>query len=258
MIEKLNAFVVAKGTSATGKGTRMVQFIEFLKSKEFVFEEVKVDKKGKRVPVALAFPSLSLCFVGTYTKSNRSGLWSWTSMDYIHSSFGGADGAAKIIEQLRSEYRVICLEGEPMMLSNRWRPENIYHNGAGSLDLLYFTYPDSEREAYDARVIDRSGKAAGDSGWSRNLGYLKEIEKSSKEAIWVRDQGLLSMETRIYDYRYDSDLSVIGECVIDLVADEAEDITVEEFIEFCETYPMTRSIKDGTDPLKPKKANALW
>lgn len=273
--------IVIKGTSGTGKGTRVVQFIEWLRTKlEPV--ELQYEVGGKTRPFGLKFEELKLIFVGQYTVSNKSGLASWTSMDSIHAATGSGDIARDLIKkQLESGYTLVC-EGEPLMLSDKWRPEWLFKNyPIESLALLYFAYPD--RYQYDARIRGRSGKEAGDSGWSRNESYSKEFEKSKAEMLALgftpvvdnySGQDILykAPESNTQEFTtkqnsevailpFDAPLWVVGNAIHhQLNETRAYGFYSKDFYAYCESNPMTREV-GGDDPLahrvpeKPQKAS---
>ncbi|ARM69891.1 hypothetical protein BSP101_0054 [Salmonella phage BSP101] len=270
--------IVVKGTSGTGKGTRVVQFIEWLRTK-LEPTELTYTIGDKTRPFGLKFEELKLIFVGQYTVSNKSGLASWTSMDAIHAATGSGDIARDLVKGwLAQGYTLVC-EGEPLMLSDKWRPEWMFKNyPIESLALLYFAYPD--RYQYDARIRGRSGKEAGDSGWSRNESYSKEFEKSKAEMLvlgWevvVNDysgQDVLyrqsSTNTQEFKTGNDSELAmmpfdaplwVIGNAIHHQMRGEFHSmgLDIKDFYGFCETDPMTREV-GGDDPLAhrvPEKA----
>ncbi|ENL1756163.1 hypothetical protein AB4U81_003505 [Salmonella enterica] len=274
--------IVIKGTSGTGKGTRVVQFIEWLRTK-LKPTELSYTVGDKTRPFGLKFEELKLIFVGQYTVSNKSGLASWTSMDAIHAATGSGDIARDLVKGwLAQGYTLVC-EGEPLMLSDKWRPEWMFKNyPIDSLALLYFAYPD--RYQYDARIRGRSGKEAGDSGWSRNESYSKEFEKSKSEMLalgWnvaVDDysgQDVLYHQTATNTQEFktgndselamlpfDAPLWVVGNAIYHQIGTicRANNLMSKDFYGYCETNPMTREV-GGQDPLahrvpeKPQKAS---
>lgn len=255
----MKTMIVIKGTSGTGKGTRVVQLIEFLRTKyEPVVREYSVGEKVR--PFGLVFEELKLMFVGQYTRSNKSSLTSWTSMDAIHASVGKGEIAREFLSQYLSDgYTLVC-EGEPLMLSDKWRPEWMVSNyGLDKLSMLYFHY--ETREQYDARIIGRSGKKAGDGGWSRNTSYPKEFEASRNEMAALQDiEEVHRSETNsIYSsisrgevcgeiaiVPHDAPLRIVGFMILGAIGKKGE--FQDEFSDFCDRHPMYRGV-DGTDPL---------
>lgn len=270
--------IVVKGTSGTGKGTRVVQFIEWLRTK-LEPTELTYTVGDKTRPFGLKFGELKLIFVGQYTVSNKSGLASWTSMDAIHAATGSGDIARDLIKcWLVQGYTLVC-EGEPLMLSDKWRPEWMFKNyPIESLALLYFAYPD--RYQYDARIRGRSGKEAGNSGWSRNESYYKEFEKSKAEMLALGwnvladvysgqdveymkpspNEWEMDSRSELAVMPFDAPLWVVGDAIAYQMDIGVVDLDIKDFYAFCETNPMTREI-GGEDPLahrvpeKPQKAS---
>lgn len=276
----MKSMIVVKGPSGTGKGTRVVQFIEFLRTM-FTPSEITytdgAERSGKLKvkPLGLAFDELKLLFVGCYTTSNKSGLASWTSMDTLHASTGSGEVARDMLKSYADQGWTLVCEGEPLMLSDKWRPKFLFdYYGLDTLSLIYFHYVN--REDYDARIVGRSGKKAGDSGWSRNEGYPKEFQKSVKEMINISG-GHAYMDTKIDEkgecvmfgenltrrteislLPHDADLACIGRAIMFQLQQQGKLSEIRqnvqtlssglEFEKFCEENPMLRSV-DGPNPL---------
>lgn len=255
----MSGIVVIKGTSGTGKGTRVVQLIEFLRTKYEPHNRLYFFN-GKTRLLGLVFEELKLIFIGQYTRSNKSGLSSWTSMDAIHAAVGKGEIAREFIAEAVNEgYTLVC-EGEPLMLSDKWRPEWMFKNyNIDNVSMLYFHY--ANREQYDARIIGRSGKKAGDGGWARNISYPKEFETSREEMKAVPVVEEIHREENSSLYRnhlsknnkseicilpYDAPLYVVGFMILSSVGKKGE--FQDEFSDFCEQQPMLRGV-DGNDPL---------
>lgn len=200
-------------------------------------------------------------------------------MDGIHAATGSGDIARDLVKGwLAQGYTLVC-EGEPLMLSDKWRPDWMFKNyPIEALSLLYFAYPD--RYQYDARIRGRSGKEAGDSGWSRNESYSKEFEKSKTEMLALgwnvladaysgQDVEYMKPSVNAYDMDHRSELAVmpfdaplwvVGDAIAYQMDIGAVDLDIKDFYGFCETNPMTREV-GGEDPLahrvpeKPQKAS---
>lgn len=175
------SIAVLLGTSGTGKGTRVVQLIKFLQQEGFSNRDAYFTHKNKKKQLGIEFPELNLLFVGSITTSNKSGLSSWTSMDYIHATLGGVHDVPDLLKPWFDKgYTLVC-EGEPMMQSNRWRPQYLHETfGIQNFFFQVFHY-DGNRDAYNARIVGRSGKEAGDSGWSREPQYANTHKKVQDE-----------------------------------------------------------------------------
>lgn len=279
----MSKIIVIKGSSGTGKGTRVVQFIEWLRTK-YEPRQLEYTFSGKTRPFGLLFEELKLLFVGQYTVSNKSGLASWTSMDGIHAATSSGDVTREFVKHhLAMGYTLVC-EGEPLMLSDKWRPLWMFNNyPIEALSILYFNYPD--RYQYDMRIRGRSGKEAGDSAWSRNESYAGEFEKSKKEMLalgWEVAVDSYSGQDVLYSppesntqeftsprpgsevaiLPYDAPLSTVGNAILWQLRNTTglPRLDSKEFYAFCETNPMTREV-GGADPLahrvpeKPQKAS---
>jgi len=275
----MKSMIVVKGSSGTGKGTRVAQFIEFLRTKMEPVE-ITYELNDKTKPLGLAFPDLKLLFVGQYTVSNKSGLASWSSMDAIHSAMGTGSLAREFLkDHIESGYTLVC-EGEPLMLSDKWRPAHMFeYYGLDTVSMLYFHYPD--RAEYDARIIGRSGKAAGDSAWGRNSEYPKEFGKSLQEMRGIitmagvehvdesetgKSHMMCNSPSAWSEFTlmpHDADLACVGRAIMFQLRQNGIQTTlttnVRAFEQFCVDHPMLRSV-DGQNPLidrvpaKPAKA----
>lgn len=254
--------VVVRGTSGTGKGTRVVQFIEWLRG-SFNPEPIVYEYNNKPLQCGFWFKEINLVFIGKYTKSNKSNLTSWTSMDFIHSTLKTSELANSLVKYIGLKYKnaTIILEGEPMMQSHRWRPSFV-HSDLGYNNMAFISFVYETREQYDERIIGRSGKAAKETGWSRNEQYKKDVDKvhcefssagyvleadTSNEMFIKPAANGNGIKNVGYNklLPYDSAVSSLGEFIIEFVG---LDLDVSNFKEFCKTSPMLRSI-GGTDPL---------
>lgn len=233
---------ILRGTSGTGKGTRVCQILEFLKTK---YEPVpkNFEFEGKTKQYGLAFEELKLLFVGTVTTSNKSGLSSWSSMDYIHSNVKKCELARPIARQYLREGYSLVLEGEPMMQSNWFRPLSMHpYYGVARYLMPHYWYQD--RSQYDERILGRSGKLAGDSGWGRNESYKREWEKTVEEA---EELGLEDCHAELLPH--DAPLEQFG---AQLLAFMGRVDMIEEFVAWTAQNPMLRSVAGG-NPLATTK-----
>lgn len=77
-------YVSLQGTSASGKGTRTLQFIQYLCHNGFNFRRVFFGNDKYKYCLGIEFPELNLLFIGSVVKS-RGGprLFSWSSGDRL-------------------------------------------------------------------------------------------------------------------------------------------------------------------------------
>lgn len=260
--------IVIKGPSGCGKGTRVAQFIEFLRTK-MEPREVSYEHGSKTKLLGLAFDELKLLFIGQYTVSNKSGLASWTSMDTIHGSLGGVTAREFLKDEVDNGFTLVC-EGEPLMLSDKWRPAYMFdYYKLDCVSMLYFHYPD--RAEYDARIIGRSGKAAGDSAWGRNSEYPKEFEKTLNEmrniitmaGVEQMNESETGKTHMMCDtpnawseftlMPHDAALACVGRAIMFQLRQKGASQpfikNTKEFEQFCIDHPMLRSV-DGPNPLE--------
>ena len=252
MVNKKLTMCVLKGASGTGKGTRVSQLLEYMKTLDtpVMFRS----RLSSKLDAGLLFPKLGFLFIGGFVKSNKSGLTSWTSMDNVHATLKTAEAGRELIKEaiefLKSRAIVddvtIVLEGEPMLLSDKFRPEFIESEYKPErLYISYFMY--SDREQYDKRIIGRSGgTGGGDSGWSRASSYLSDFEKSKEEATRL-DYTQCSISLRSFDeevWRWGSDI---------LYAKTTFDTSL--FTQWAIDNPTLRTV-GGADPLS--KTKKLW
>lgn len=240
---------ILKGPSGTGKGTRVSQLIEFLKTKEkpipFYYSMISKSSMG------LLFKESGILFIGSYVCSNKGGLSSWSSLDSVHAAVKTASNGRLVVleaidfaRQHSKENICIVMEGEPMLLSDKFRPEFLSKTyQPNHLMISYFTY--SSRDEYEARIQGRSGIPGGDSGWGRADGYPKDFEKSKEEAVLLDDtQCHLSMRSFDETYwKWGADLlTLLGK-------------PVDEYSAWSKNNPMLRELGKSNPMNKSKR---LW
>jgi hypothetical protein len=174
-------------------------------------------------------------FIGTWTTSNKSGLKSWTSLDYINSITGKTDLTIELTKNTAMGH--VIMEGEPMILSHKYRPKFMAEKyGINQMTFSIFDY--KSREEYDKRIIGRSGKVAGDGGWSRNESYSKQPEKIELEFKELSESA--DYKYSIQKYNYDADFTVFGEMFLNFIG---ENSLVDEFLLWSETNNTLRSVE---------------
>ena len=240
---------ILKGASGTGKGTRVSQLIEYLKTLEIPVHFYSTLKPKNSF--GLFFPINGMLFIGVNVVSNKSGLSSWSGMDSIHASIKKAEIGREVIKEAitllktsKASSLCIVIEGEPMFLSDKFRPEFIEKEySPDRLLMSYFMYED--RKQYDSRIMGRSGKPSGDSGWSRVSGYQGDFDRSVSES-----QTLDSTQCSISMRKFDETYWRWG-------ADTLRSLGMDEtnFCSWSEANPMLRTI-GGSNPLS--KSKKLW
>jgi hypothetical protein len=189
-----NSCLMLKGSSGTGKGTRVNQLLSFFISKGYSYEKVfsKVvhyDKKNeiqtildKEIETGLYFKDLNMFFLGMYKVSNKSGLTSWSSLDIYHSKMG-AEATSIFLNRLVSNYTntLFIFEGYPLTFSYRYRPIFLFNDtGFKNIYLQYYVYGENKQDYLD-RIYGRSGEyPKGDAAWNSNLSAKGEYGSLSK------------------------------------------------------------------------------
>lgn len=251
------SMVVVRGSSGTGKGTRVCQFLTYLQEKGHENEVVKFLWEGKEKTFGTFFPGLKLMFVGMFTMSNKSQLTSWTSMDYIHALVSKTEKARGLLAAMWTDPQVtFVVEGEPMMASDKWRP--LFLADFHKLQrFLFLTYMYEDRGEYDKRIIGRSGKAAGEAGWSRNEGYLSEFNRTTEELMQLGLEMDLDDTSEFRDPKsghlsynrmlaHDAPLSSVGDNIMEFLGLDC--LSREDYALDCINRPVLRSIGQA-DPL---------
>ncbi len=240
-----------KGPSGTGKGTRtsqLMQWLDFTKC-----EKLNFVKNGESIGVL--YPSNGVMFIGQMVNSNKSGLTSWSSMDMIHSKFHTAEAGREVLKEAiafcmennKTDSFALVAEGEPMFLSDKFRPTFIEAEYKPDvLFMPYYLY--SAREQYEERIMGRSGCAGGDSGWSRAQSYESDFTKAKDESVLCE-----AMESRVSIRKHDETYWKWGSEVLALLG--CDEITVGRFIEWSKNNPQLRSV-GGPNPMN--KTKKLW
>lgn len=251
------SMVVVRGSSGTGKGTRVCQFLTYLQEKGHHWEEVKFEWEGKERTFGTFFPDLKIMFIGMFTRSNKSNLTSWTSMDYIHALVSKTEKARHLLSSMWTDPQVtFVVEGEPLMASDKWRP--LFLQPFHKLKrFLFLTFMYTDREEYDERIVGRSGKVAGEAGWSRNVGYESEWRRTSEElmelgmvASDVDHEAFIDPKTGHVSFNrmlpHDAPLSAVGDSIMEFLGLDCLDPL--DFSRDCRERPVLRRIGE-TDPL---------
>lgn len=255
-------FAIIKGGSGSGKGTRLVQVLKFLQTK-YKSTPAMVEHKNKPWELGTLIPELKLLFIGDVVQSNKSQLASWNSMDRVHSTFGSCTKVPPLLLPYFNMGYTIVAEGEPLMRSDRWRPARINSEyGIDRFFIQYYSYF-GDREKYDRRITDRSGKASGEGGWVREQAYHVEWMDNHKEMlglgkVLISESGSdakvnETQHTFLYEggdiitkNHVDEPLHVWGTKFLTWIGKPELN---QAFTEFTRKKPMLRSIKGNVNPL---------
>jgi hypothetical protein len=127
-----------------------------------------------------------------------------------------------------------------MLLSNKYRPEFMvpHYDLSG---LMFSIYNYSSREDYDKRIIGRSGKKAGEGGWSRNSSYDKVLPKVNAEN---ENLALENFNFKANKHNFDAPITQFGEEFLDFIG---RGDLISEFLEYSKENNTLRSIETTTE-----------
>ena len=236
----MKSFGLILGSSATGKGTRMNQLIQFLNTK-FKYDEFEdLDKDGKKFTLGIYYKELDILFLGKYVTNKQTGIVSWSSMDSIWSKYGGTESTVSRIKKLN--HNIIC-EGYDIMDTFRIRPAHMSSDGCKNFFYQLFYYDKNGIQDYMNRVIGRSGKKPkGTTSFDKNgavLGWEPKINNDIEEN---------NLNGMCQKYLFDADINIIGkEYLKFLKLDELSN-------EFVEYYKNNKFFKE----FKPQHNGEDW
>lgn len=216
----MNTISVMRGTSGTGKGTRLNQLIMFLRTREepeILGFKVQSPKSVKFRPYGLYFKSINTLIIGKYVKSPKSGLISFSSTDPIINNLTsyerisglwvwGYDIVQIILETHRDKH--VIIEGLAGLEKSEFSVEHLLVMGYKKiLNQLFIV--DSIEDIRD-RTLQRSGKAAGAHGSiGINSVLLNQFDK-------VESNNKVIMDLQ----RFDSHVSMFGRKFISQVLED--------------------------------------
>lgn len=262
-----NSIFIAKGTSGTGKGTRVNQLLKFLKSENYDCEKIihKYTFKGKPKEIVLGyyFKEVNIFIFGTYVKSNKSGLESLSSLDAYHATFGG-QGFRDILKQKNTEYSntLFMMEGYPLVISPKYRPIYFYEElGIRNFLAQYYYYNDN-KDDYLKRIFNRSGRfPKGNAAWFSNSGSLYEGRAITGECKMINskyEKSIMDKRACPHDYNkftdkylnqfkvellpFDASITTVGELVITQFLKDP--ILLDKFLSYSKNTNCFRSIEN--------------
>jgi len=167
---------LVKGASASGKSTRYLYLIRYLKSLGCEFETIShFGARDKNEDVGIICKDLKLFFLGRI--SDKTGLW--RGLDDSLDAFGGNKNLFSFIKSWNREYS-FCIEGSSVTRSDKFRPVFLCDEmGYDFIILQYYNF--KSRDEFIDRKFIRSGKV-GDNGWDVNGAFLRDLEKAKVES----------------------------------------------------------------------------
>jgi len=177
-----NTFICIKGVSASGKSTRVLQLIKFLREvKNYNFEDIFYENKK----IGFNIKEINTIYIGNFYCSG--GIERLQGFDTKTGIFKTADNASMHFKDLLKNYNVI-IEGAGITSSYRYRPFFIFqYLEASNILLQYYNFLKNDVNDYYERIIYRSGKKPNkNTMWSKNIHFIKEYTDSlfEKEQIF--------------------------------------------------------------------------
>lgn len=225
------------GISGTGKGTRVAQFMEFLRATGHPMEFIKCSfhshSKTTIAPLGVYFPDLNIFILGKWTKSHKSGLVSWTGSDYVNS-FMGFDRMVEII-QVMSDTNFIQ-EGYVGMFSHRLHPDALKAL-TGHTNFLYHCYDYDTKDEMMDRLSARSGENedVGAATW-------KECRRSKTfyDHLLQKKEEMEGVHLQAEYLKYDAPLVSFGRDYLKFVGHSNY---IQDFLDYSDKTTTLRSIK---------------
>lgn len=256
------AFII-RGISGTGKGTRVSNLIEFLRSLDtdnktvipIVSKGIKENKPGDIVQLGLLHSPLGLFFAGKWVKSNKSGMYSWSSMD----GFSGVKDRVywSILDHIGSSDLHFVAEGYFAMKGNYFGSNKLVQYGFQ--DIYYSHYLFENRQQLIDRCYNRSGSIIKGTPWKDNA-YFSDKPENKKKTIdieyqWYKKSGGGGK----FDYQFLPASEPVWEFGYRLLIALNEDKLAEEYKQWSSQDGNTtlRDIEDKEDNIKKYSSRIL-
>ncbi len=219
-----NFICVVKGVSSSGKSSRTLMVLKYLKSKYINTQISIANPNGKMCEIGTYFPECrNLLIIGKEFMSGK--VEKFQGYDMHTSAFGGASGMSEWLKKHKDDFSPL-IEGAGITKTHRLRPKFLYEEcGYKNTLMQYYNFRETDYEVYNQRVIGRSGKPCGLQMWEKTRTFIKEVEVSEQEGNEI------NQNTFVFGEFYDSPIDNLG-----LVLSQTFLIDVidpEEFIEFC-------------------------
>lgn len=190
MIEDYGTIVLVKGTSGSGKSTRVYCFLDFLEKIGIEINPYKwVNFEGKEKDIGIYIKDFNLVVLGKYYENQ--GVRRWQGLDSVTSRFVNAEGLSSFLKEAGVNRLNVLLEGAGTSVSWRLRPMELVAT-CEFMNILYMRYDfkEEEHKEYYDRVEYRSGKPPkGDAMWRKRHGFESDIIKSKEEALLLNAEG---------------------------------------------------------------------
>tara|TARA_R110002096_G_scaffold118336_1_gene256218 strand:- start:4769 stop:5548 length:780 start_codon:yes stop_codon:yes gene_type:complete len=242
------SLTLVKGTSGTGKGCRVSQLMSFLVMKGYDFEEVRHDflnhsgTKMRNNIFGYYFKQLNILFAGRWIKPQKAtGLFSWYSLDSLHSDIGGKGTNSWMSDH--NDKHVIG-EGNPLMCGPGKRPIEIEKvSGFDNMFLSYYLFDQEDPESYLHRIMMRTGKHPRTMGaFTANKGFASEHRRSCEELSELTNGG----KSLVNHHKYDAPIWQFG---LDYLVFIGQYELAEEFEDWSQSNTTLRDKEMGNSQL---------
>ena len=249
-----NSYCQLKGISGTGKGTRTWQLQNFLATK-FRGEifSMRVDINGPLKPadirfhkkpfvLGVYFPEINVLFTGKLVKSNRSGLISWNSLDYLRGTTRSDKELRAILAALNDKN--IIVEGYPVTITTNYEVQNI-RSAMGYDNYYYHYFLYKTFEDLQTRMVNRSGKEIKGTCWGVQAAAIRELKRHKA----LLDSGEFKYNFKLECSFFDEDHAQFGCSYLDFVGLEH---LKSEFVDYAAKHSVLRSVD------KLKENISMW
>ena len=175
--------ILVKGTSGSGKSTRVYCFLDFLESIGMELKPYKfVNIQGEEKEVGLYSEELDMVFLGKFYQDGN--VRRWQGLDSVTGRLHTAEGLTYFLKEMGKRKINVLIEGAGTTVTWRLRPMELTAE-CEFLNILFirYDYTLNQHEEYFKRVEYRSGKTPkGDSMWRKRKGFESDYLQSIKEA----------------------------------------------------------------------------